>query len=340
MENLKDPFEARLSKDWSKLDDIAKRSYKKPNKESENERCKSVICCISKYDSNINWIECAKCLNWVHCQCEGIFSQGISLSDDADFQCLRCQSYITEDSIWNYFVAKSKENSERQRKLELDIAELKSHCEALKDSIDSNIGDYERQLLETLDRIKVVRQAYHGNVFIGNHCKIILKNYEKLCDVVSDEPEFHEHISECFRIYSELDKLISAKRFLTETEINTVKSLCTGFGNFTKYFPNENISRKIHELIFDVPRFLAKHKTLGYLSEEECESVHHSINKQLQQYQSVRDEGEKLQLVITNEELLSTADRRLADVKPRPKCDSCKVYLRKGLCPQCHKKAK
>ena len=127
---------------------------------------------------------------------------------------------------------------------------------------------------------------------------------------------------------------------MAETEINTVKSLCTGFGHFTKYFPNENIPLKIHELVFDVPRFLAKHKTLGYLSEEEGESVHHSINKQLQQYQSVRDEGEKLRLVITNEELLSTADRRLADVKPRPKCDSCKVYLRKGLCPQCHKKAK
>ena len=131
--------------------------------------------CISKYDSNINWIECAKCLNWVHCQCEGIFSQGISLSDDADFQCLRCQSYITEDSIWNYFVAKSKENKECPRKLELGIAELKSHYEALKDLIDSNIGDYERQLLETLDRIKVVHQAYYANVFIGNHCKIIFK---------------------------------------------------------------------------------------------------------------------------------------------------------------------
>ena len=86
-----------------------------------------------------------------------------------------------------------------------------------------------------------------------------------------------------FLYYLELDKLISAKRFLTETEINTAKTLCMGFGNFTKYFPNENISRKIHELIFDVPRFLAKHKTLGYLSEEKGESGHHSISKQLWQ---------------------------------------------------------
>ena len=94
----------------------------------------------------------------------------------------------------------------------------------------------------------------------------------------------------------------------------------------------------MHELIFDVLCFLAKHKTLGYLSEEEGKSVHHSINKRLQQYQSVRDEGEKLRLVITNEELLSTADRKLVDVKPRPKCDSCKVYLRKGSYPQFHKR--
>ena len=88
------------------------------------------------------------------------------------------------------------------------------------------------------------------------------------------------------------------------------------------------------------PVFWPKHKTLGYLSEEEGESKHHSIKKQLRQYQSVPDEGEKLRLVITSEELLSTADRRLADVKSRPKCDSFKVYLRKGLCPQCHKKTK
>ena len=74
-ENLKDSFEAKSSKDWSKIDGIAKRSYNKPDKESENERCKSFVCCISKNDFNINWIECAKCLNWVHCLCEGIFSR-------------------------------------------------------------------------------------------------------------------------------------------------------------------------------------------------------------------------------------------------------------------------
>ena len=133
--------------------------------------------------------------------------------------------------------------------------------------------------METLDSIKVVRQAYHGDVFIGNHCKIISTNYEKLCSVVSDEPEFHEHISESFWIYSELDKLISAKRFLTDVEILSIKELCMGFGKFTVNFRNETVARRMHELIFDVPRFLTKHKTLGYLSEEEGEGLHCLINK-------------------------------------------------------------
>ena len=57
-ENLEDHFEARLSEDWPTLDNIPKRSYNNPNKESENEWCESVVCCILKYGSNINWIEC------------------------------------------------------------------------------------------------------------------------------------------------------------------------------------------------------------------------------------------------------------------------------------------
>ena len=200
-------------------------------------------------------------------------------------------------------MAKLQENRDRQFQLETQILAKKSECEAQKELIAAYIGDRERQLLETLDSIKVVRQAYHGNVFIGNHCKIILNNYEKLCSVVSDEPEFHEHISESLRIYSELDKLISTKRFLTEVEILSVKELCTGFDKFTVNFPNETATGKMHELIFDVPRFLAKNKTLGYLSQEDGEGLHCSINKHLRQYQSIRNEDEKLVHVVINQEL-------------------------------------
>ena len=128
-----------------------------------------------------------------------------------------------------------------------------------------------------------------------------------------------------------LNRLISAKRFLTEDEIRTVKDLSTGLGKFTRYYPKETVTRKIHKLIFDVPRFLAKHKTLGYQSEEEDENLHCSVNKQLRQYQNVRDQSDKLRLIVTNEELLSTADRSLAHVTPTPKCDPCNVFKNRYL---------
>ena len=176
-------------------------------------------------------------------------------------------------------MAKLQENSDRKFELQTQILAKKSDCKVQKDLIAVHIGDTECQLLETKDSINVVRQAYHGNVFIGNHCKIILNNYEKLGSVVSDEPEFHEHISESFLIYSEPDKLISAKRFLTEVQILSIKELCMGFGKLTVNCQNETATRQMHELIFGVPRFLAKHKTLEYLSEEEGESLNCSINK-------------------------------------------------------------
>ena len=50
-------------------------------------------------------------------------------------------------------------------------------CEVQKDLVTTHISETEQQLLETLDNIKVVRQAYDGNVFIGKDEQIILNNY-------------------------------------------------------------------------------------------------------------------------------------------------------------------
>ena len=37
---------------------------------------------------------------------------------------------------------------------------------------------------------------------------------------------------------------------------------------FPVYFPDVPLTRKIHELAFDVPRFVKEHKTVGLFSEE------------------------------------------------------------------------
>ena len=44
--------------------------------------------------------------------------------------------------------------------------------------------------------------------------------------------------------------------------------------------------------------------------------------------------------VVKIQELLNTADRSLAKVTPRPKCESCNVYLQKIIYSEGQKKVK
>ena len=274
-------MKAVLSEDWQRLGDITKGldNITKNKLNTEKEKHVSVACCATKYNVNIRWVMCTECRSLVHYMCEGI-PPNTYFGDDAVYECLSCKSFIPE-TLEGYFVTQLQEKSDRQFELETQILAKRSDCEVQKDLITAHIGGTEHQLLETLDNIKVVSLPYHRNVFIGNHCKIIQN--QKLCSLISDEPEFHENISESSCIYSELNKLILAERFLTEDEILSVKELCMSFGKFTIHFPNEIVTRVMHELIFDIPCFLAEHRTLGYLSEEKGESLHCSINKQLQQ---------------------------------------------------------
>ena len=86
------------------------------------------------------------------------------------------------------------------------------------------MGESEKKLLKILDETGVKRQAYHGNVFIGNHCKVILAkdknqvyNFEKLCSVLSHRLE-REHFIEVFRLYSEARSLTAKKHILIDHE--------------------------------------------------------------------------------------------------------------------------
>ena len=124
-----------------------------------------------------------------------------------------------------YFVDQLQENGDRQPELETEIFAKRTDCQAKKDGIIAHSGDSKCQLLETLDKIDVVGEGCHENVFIGNHCKSIVSNSEKLCSLVLDEPAFHNHISESFDIYSEHHQIILSKRVFTKAETLSVKEL-------------------------------------------------------------------------------------------------------------------
>ena len=180
--------------------------------------------------------------------------------------------------------------------------------------------------METLDSIKVVRQTYHGNVIIGNH----FNYYQKLCRVVSDEPEFYEHISESFLIYSELDKFTSTKKVLDRSWNTTCQRILHRVWPIHNKFSKWNCHKKDSLTNLWCTPFFSKTQNIGILSKEERESLHCSINKQLWHNQSIRNENEKLVHVVKNQESFNTADKSLAKVTPWPKCNACNDYLQKG----------
>eukprot|EP00112_Aurelia_sp_Birch-Aquarium-sp1_P014119 Seg3023.1 transcript_id=Seg3023.1/GoldUCD/mRNA.D3Y31 product="hypothetical protein" protein_id=Seg3023.1/GoldUCD/D3Y31 len=138
---------------------------------------------------------------------------------------------------------------------------------------------------------------------------------------------------------------MSANRFLLEDEIQELQTLCCRFGDlFPVFFPERNLTRKMHELVFTVPKFVKEHKTLGKLSEEEGESLHAAVNQELRQLACVRDQAEKIRLVLERQELRSSVNKLLMKGTARL-CGKCKSkgerhFVRTGIdgkrhCPVC-----
>ena len=82
------------------------------------------------------------------------------------------------------------------------------------------------------------------------------------------------------------------------------------------------LTRKIHELVFDVPRFVDEHGIVGLFSEEEGESLNHEINLESAQLSCVRTDPERLRLLVERHEQRSQADHSLLTPPPRKRVTS------------------
>ena len=67
----------------------------------------------------------------------------------------------------------------------------------------------------------------------------------------------------------------------------------------------------MHEMIFNVPRFVNHWKTIGLLLEQEGESKHAAVNAELRSLACVRNHAERIQLILEREELCSSADKNI-----------------------------
>ena len=204
------------------------------------------------------------------------------------------------------------------------------------------MGPLQKELNEVLSSIHVYRQAYHGNVFVGNHCKKILQNYDLLCNVLHRNLEEQTKFTKIFEVFAKPRNLLFTKRFLSENEIGEVIQSCQQFCKlYPVLFEDKNIIPKMHFYSFDVPRFVKKHKTLGLLSEEEGESLHAAFNMENHQLVSVRESGYRIYLSLKRHAIRGQCDKSLLKA-PKRLC-SCsehgfsseRNFLKDGVCPKC-----
>ena len=89
----------------------------------------------------------------------------------------------------------------------------------------------EKRLLQILDDIGTKRQAYHGNIFTGNQCKLILTKDKN--QVYNSEKIYTGRLERIMRyscFISKAHSLMSRKHFLPDHEKARLTSLSHKYG--------------------------------------------------------------------------------------------------------------
>ena len=110
-------------------------------------------------------------------------------------------------------------------------------------------------------------QAYHSNSFVGNHIAKLFSD-PQFTSVLHEYPDEHKLFWELFTRFSVLHKILGAASFFSDDEITKYSHACWDFGAwYPHHFPNENITCKLHILIFHTPVFLERWKSIGIFGE-------------------------------------------------------------------------
>lgn len=104
-------------------------------------------------------------------------------------------------------------------------------------------------------------------------------------------PDWKENISMTYSGFIVRYVNLWQRNILNDYEKARLTSLCYKFGEmFFVYFSMKALTRKIHELASDFPGFANEHGAVGFVSEEEVESLDHEINLKFDQWSYVRSE--------------------------------------------------
>ncbi len=290
------------------LQDVGSLLQKLLGKESklkESDECEAIHCIASKSDRDM--VCCDICDKWYHNRCINVTSEQLENinSTDGNFTCIFCvQDIGSKQNLEEYFLKLRLELSQMvsDKKNEVQL-NAKKHAE-IQDKIESMKGPIEKELDSILEHLGIERQAYHSQSLVGNHCHKILHNIDKLC-VIFDSHELLAPNKDKFVLllkkYKDIYDLMTASRFLSTDEGQTLVSNCINFGQFFPLnFPTESLPIKFHLLTVEVPRFVKRWHTIGLMSEQGLESIHNVCNNVHRRFCCVRDKAKQLGLVYTH----------------------------------------
>eukprot|EP00112_Aurelia_sp_Birch-Aquarium-sp1_P009039 Seg2013.7 transcript_id=Seg2013.7/GoldUCD/mRNA.D3Y31 product="Nucleosome-remodeling factor subunit BPTF" protein_id=Seg2013.7/GoldUCD/D3Y31 len=116
----------------------ARRKIKKQKGRAET--CKSRYCCITTYDTNVNWVACDECFEWFHtfCQC---MTQSKEHDLSEQYICLSCSGKENEISEFRDKISALLSEEDDMKR---DIVCLKAECNDLKAKLEAKCREKEK----------------------------------------------------------------------------------------------------------------------------------------------------------------------------------------------------
>ena len=187
----------------------------------EDGKCEAT-CCLILNDDNPGLVICNQCNKTFHTKCEALStSEGALYGSDKPYSCQMCSGYHSLQDVFHQKLASLLDEEDHLKKT---VVEAETLCDNLKARYERVTGVREKMLNAALDNIKVVHQAYHGNVMVGNYCHIVLKHFTKLTRVLGDRDD-ELLFNEIFGLFKDITMLMSAPRFLNDQEIDRLEEL-------------------------------------------------------------------------------------------------------------------
>ena len=252
-------------------------------------------CLLTKYDSNILWSQCDKCLKYFHPYCLAETEQELGLKTTiSSVLCRGCQGSKDLSAIIEEHEMEKKSMDTEYNRIKMKVLQLSRASESLRSEVDMYTTESEHLYRKQLKILNIDLQVYHGGTMIGNHCDIYLDNYEILTSFIADENR-KNFFNNYFNIIKRIIRKCQAKIWLNESDICEITQFCHQLGEeWPKLYPT--ITTKVDDVVFHLPRFIKEFKTLGFLSEEDTESLHKDMNVILRPLSCIRSKPLKLKL--------------------------------------------